>query len=185
MAQTTGLVTFQGQLNNYVVYLPNCADPMYVVKALELSGVPKYAQYDYERKASKLASDFLRNHSDAVLSGKNGRPMVAQHVYIVDVPNGKVMYQTKGKSTAVVSLADLEKQANPKVNLQNAVDKVIKFTYKGGSGNAERLVKVTAVEEKAGGTLIRGWDLQKSTGEQVAHRAYRVNNIVGEVQIIG
>jgi hypothetical protein len=70
-------------------------------------------------------------------------------------------------------------------DLANAVGKVIRFTYKGGSGTGKRLIKLKSVFGSGNGTILKGWDIEKSTGDKPAYRSYKLGNIVGDIEVIG
>jgi hypothetical protein len=35
------------------------------------------------------------------------------------------------------------------------------------------------------GTILKGWDIEKSTGDKPAYRSYKLGNIVGDIEVIG
>lgn len=87
------------------------------------------------------------------------------------------------------SLAAFQKYPGDLGGLEDAISKIVAFTYKGGSRpGKKRIVRVENIEPAAGKSfLVRGTDLEKllETGSTTeSYRNYRSEDIQGDILII-
>lgn len=172
------LVSFVGQLNTYGVLVPN-GDERAIAKSFKTMGLENQA-YNYNRRASEVATEFLRVHPDAVLTERK-MASAGESVVTVSVPSLSV---SVGGKVAVSMKEFINRDEG--VDYQKMVGKVVKFNYKGGSHvGKERIIKLDKVVGTGKATLLKGWDVVQTTGEKKAWRSYRVTNIVGKVEVLG
>jgi hypothetical protein len=133
----------------------------------------------YTKKAGVWATKFLNSLSGTSLVPLN---QYNTHNYVVNVLNGVVaLYKNNlsGRPVFEGDFASLTKWTEASHELQSAVGKLIAFTYKSDSGTRRRYVKLASVEGNGNKTLLRGKDVSKDE-----FRAYRIGNIVGEIQVL-
>jgi hypothetical protein len=187
------IVCFTEDLDSFYVHLPTGGDIKTVAKTLESARLQmgSYTSVD----AGEIAAEFVKQHRTKYPKTKLTTNLRKQTwdtdlMYTVDkrlivnvqeVHLGKIGTKSVFRGTAEY----FYKWANASRELQNAVDKVVKFMYKGGSSTGERLVKLTSVEGTGNGTILRGWDIKKSSADNPAYRTYRIGNIVGNVEVVG
>jgi len=192
VSMTTARIIFKGQLNQYGLFLPQDGEPEVVAKTLK-TVMAKYEGISlYNRQASNIAADFIRNHPYAVLTPTDGMRnwmAPASYVeYIVYSYENTVSVRDKRLGSPKVQndipMADFFNWGNPLEEIRKMKDKVVTFVYKGGSGQHKRLVKLTDVEGTGDGAKLKGWDVNKSTANKPAYRNYIFGNIVGKVEVV-
>jgi hypothetical protein len=135
------------------------------------------------RSPGAAATALVRNNENASLCGSG---QTADYTYTVNVHLNWIYVEDRMRNTLYNgSFASFEKWAKVNSDLNEAIDKVVRFRYRGGSENGERLIKLTSVLGSGGNTLLKGWDIHKSTADKPAYRTYRLSNIIGNVEIVG
>lgn len=190
MGEQRGLVIFTDGMDTYYVHAPKAGDIKTVAKMLENI---KF------NDPGEIAAEFIKQHREKYgttkLTSGPRHPLrdtwEIEYRYIINTHDKTVNVQqsiTFGKPPVQVFNGDTTnfyKWADVSRLLQDAIDKVVRFTYKGGTSTGERLVKLTSVDGTGNSTLLRGWDIKKSTADSPAYRTYRIGNIVGNVEVIG
>jgi hypothetical protein len=197
MAERAIVCFNEASLDTFYVHLPAGGDIKTVAKTLESVSLPA-GSYGYTSTldAGEITAEFVKQHrtkypKTKLTANLNNHAWYTDLVYTVDVKNLTVKVQEVhfGKiGTKLLFSGTVEyfyKWADSNRDLHKAVDKIVKFVYKGGSGTQERIVKVTSVTGSGSGMLIKGWDVHKSTGDKPAYRCYRIGNIIGNVQVVG
>jgi hypothetical protein len=190
-----GIISFVNGKDTFHIYMPIGGDVKMVAKTLENVKLPTDA-FKFSLEAGEIAAEFLKQHrakypKTKLISTVSKHTLNTDLVYTVDVYALTVVVEQvnfgkiNAKSIFSSSVEYFYKWANASRELQNAVDKVVKFMYKGGSSTGERLVKLTSVEGTGNGTILRGWDIKKSSADNPAYRTYRIGNIVGNVEVVG
>jgi hypothetical protein len=182
-------------LDTFYVYMPVGGDVRTVAKTLESVRLPA-GSFTSALDPGEIAAEFVKQHrtkypKTKLTANLKKHSWDTDIVYTVNVKNITVNVQevhlgkidTKSLFSGTVEY--FYKWADVSRLLQDAIDKVVRFTYKGGSGTGERLVKLTSVHGTGNGTILRGWDIKKSTADTPAYRTYRIGNIVGNVEVIG
>ena len=186
MAQA--VIQFVGQLNKYNVLLLDGGTPQEVAQLFEKIGLNK-EKNGWKLRASEVATKVLRTAANAVLTERNAGH-ADEYTYVVNVPNLNVSVLQGVKklnrfSDSIARFVDWAGNDDSTL-LKNAIDKVIKFNYHGGSGyGKQRIVKLKSVVGEGKAQLLKGWDVVQSTGEKPAYRTYRVANIVGKIEVVG
>ncbi len=128
-------------------------------------------------------TELMRNFDNAYILCNSERLPVYQYRInageVIFVYDNKTSVSFSGTYHKFCQFAGVDK------NLQDAVDKVVKFTYKSSDGTYPRVVKLTRVSGNGAGTVLHGLDIKKSTADTPAYRNYRVGNIVGQVEVVG
>jgi hypothetical protein len=173
------LVRFVGQLNTYGVLVTTNADERSIAQVFKKMGLENQG-YSYQRRASELATEFLRVQPNSVLTERK-MGTSGENVVTVNVPSLSV---SVGGKVAVPMKEFINRDDG--IDYQKMVGKVIKFNYKGGSHvGKDRIIKLDKVVGTGKATLLKGWDVVQTTGEKKAFRSYRVTNIVGKVEVLG
>jgi hypothetical protein len=140
----------------------------------------------YKNLPHAIATELIKNHGFELTPDNN--LSATDYRYPVNMSYGSIIvYDARGNELFNDYLYRFYPWAKNfgTPDLRNAVDKVVKFTYKGGSGSGQRIVKLTSVLGSGNGTVLKGWDIEKSTGGKIAFRSYKLGNIVGNIEIIG
>lgn len=184
----TGVIEIAG---TFAIYLPGKAMPGTVGSLLQ-NAWNRFNATQSQCRAGEFATivlmiarqemqlqAFLLN-SDHVLRRQS------QHHYRVEINTfglGGVRY-TRGPLPAAVtlegSLADLLKYADPLAKVRTHIGKIIRFTYNGGTKPGIRVIRL----ENVGADSLKGVDVTKSEDESEAFRHYKVDKIVGVIDVL-
>ena len=149
-------------------------------------------KFGYGAYLGTSVTNFIREHPDSYLTdGSSGGDTHVQLNTLNSYSQNVVVhgYKQKGdRASARLFSGTLEEFLNwvgANGTMKDAVDKVVRFTYRSSDGTHERLVKITNIVGDGSNMMIKGWDLRKSTAGVPAHRQYKIGNIVGKVEIVG
>jgi uncharacterized protein YoaH (UPF0181 family) len=147
------IVSFTDVVDTFQIYMPSGGDIKTVAKTLENVRLPA-DNFKSALHAGEIAAEFLKQHRTKyphtrLIANVNRYTWDSDVVYTIDVRDISVTIQqiNFGKiiTTPFFFYGTVEyfyKWADSNHDLHKAVDKIVKFVYKGGSGTQERIVKV-------------------------------------------